>query len=317
MELRHFRYFLAVAEELSFTRAALRLGIAQPPLSQQIRQLEAEVGNLLFQRLARGVALTDAGQRLLLDARDVLERASLSLINARRAAAGELGSLRVGFTGSASFHPFVTGTIRSYRSVYPEVQVELVEAYTANLLQDLRLGRIDAAFIRPAAGETSDLTVLPLFQEEMLVAMPADHRLSRQKRVALAALREEAFILYPRSNGRALYDAIVGACREAGFHPTVGQSAPQMTSTINLVATGIGISIVPASMAQLLTQGVIYKRIQGVGPKADMVLATQAPEQLQSAKNFTDLVQRRLGMTEIDIQDAKPTLRAAARQRRP
>lgn len=294
MELRHIRYFMAVAEEASVTRAALRLGIAQPPLSQQIRQLEREVGAPLFERLSRGVALTEAGRRFLQDARDILERVNQAISNARLAALGELGTIRIGFTSSASFHPFVTGAIRAYRSAYPDVKAELVEDNTAHLLAGLRTARVDVAFLRPADGELAGLPHWPLFQEDMLVALPADHHLARHASVSLESLREELFILYPRANGRAMHDAITGACRAAGFDPKAGQGAPQMTSTINLVATGIGVSIVPASMAQLSAQGVTYKDIEGPAPRATMVLAAQIAEPLRAAQNFHALVLHRL-----------------------
>ena len=272
MELRHFRYFLAVAEERHFTRAALRLGISQPPLSQQIKQFEAEVGAALFHRLPHGVTLTEAGERLLPDARAILRQAGEALDNARRAARGESGIIRIGFTSSASFHPFVTGAIRDYRLAYPEVQLELIEGHTVHLIALFQAERLNAAFIRPVPGETGGLKSHLLFREEMLVALPEDHRLAGCQRVALADLARETFILYPRRNGRALYDDIVGACQAAGFSPRVGQEAPQMGSTVTLVAAGIGISIVPASMMHLAAPGVTYRPIDGDEPRATMSL---------------------------------------------
>jgi DNA-binding transcriptional LysR family regulator len=272
MELRHFRYFLAVAEELHFTRAALRLGISQPPLSQQIKQFETEVGTALFQRLPHGVALTEAGARLLPDARVILRLADEALDSARRAAEGETGIIRIGFTSSASFHPFVTGAIRDYRLAYPDVQLELIEGHTVRLIELFQAEHLNAAFIRPVPGETGGLVSHLLFREEMLVALPADHVLAGRDRVALGDLARETFILYPRRNGRALYDDIVGACQAAGFSPRVGQEAPQMGSTVTLVAAGLGISIVPASMMHLAAPGVTYRPIDGDEPRADMSL---------------------------------------------
>ncbi|HEV2678796.1 MAG TPA: LysR family transcriptional regulator [Aliidongia sp.] len=272
MELRHFRYFLAVAEERHFTRAAQRLGISQPPLSQQIKQFEAELGTALFHRLPHGIALTEAGERLVPDARAILQQAGEALDNARRAARGESGIIRIGFTSSASFHPFVTGAIRDYRLAYPEVQVELIEGNTVHLIAMFQTERLNAAFIRPVPGETGGLDSHLLFHEEMLVALPEDHALARRRRVALADLAQETFILYPRRNGRALYDDIVGACQAAGFSPRVGQEAPQMGSTVTLVAAGMGISIVPASMMHLAAPGVTYRPIEGRAPRATLSL---------------------------------------------
>ena len=272
MELRHFRYFLAVAEELNFTRAAQRLGISQPPLSQQIRQFEAEVGVPLFDRLSHGVSLTEAGARLLPDARALLRLADDALGSARGAAQGETGVIRIGFTSSASFHPFVTGAIRDYRLAYPDVQLELIEGNTVRLVELFQAEQLNAAFIRPVPGETGGLKSHLLFREEMLVALPTDHALATRQRVTLGDLARETFILYPRRNGRALYDDIVGACQAAGFSPRVGQEAPQMGSTVTLVAAGLGISIVPASMMHLAAPGVTYRPIDGAAPRAAMSL---------------------------------------------
>jgi DNA-binding transcriptional LysR family regulator len=293
MDLRHLRYFIAVAEELSFTRAAIRLGLGQPPLSQQIQQLEREVGAPLFDRLPRGVALTAAGQWMLQDAKDILARSEQALLNARRAAGGELGMLRIGFTPSASFNPFVTASIRDYREAFPDVQVDLVEATTVRLLERFQAHRLDVAFIRPAPGETGHLPCHLLQQEEMLVALPVGHRLAGRSSIALEALKGESFILYPRRNGRALYDAIVDACEAAGFSPRVAQEAPQMASTVTLIASGIGISIVPASMGQLLAQGVTYRPLRGRAPRATLSLAYQTEVAREVTSAFTRLVLER------------------------
>jgi len=293
MELRHFRYFLAVAEELHFTRAAVRLGISQPPLSQQIRQFEAEVGTALFHRLPHGVALTEAGERLLPDARTILRLADDALGSARRAAQGETGVIRIGFTSSASFHPFVTGAIRDYRLAYPDVQLELIEGTTVQLIQLFKAERLNAGFIRPVPGETGGLVAHELFREEMLVALPADHVLATRDRVALGDLAHETFILYPRRNGRALYDDIVGACQTAGFSPRVGQEAPQMGSTVTLVAAGLGISIVPASMMHLAAPGVTYRPIDGEAPRAAMSLVHLAALSPAVTQAFVEVVLER------------------------
>jgi DNA-binding transcriptional LysR family regulator len=290
MDLRHLRYFVAVAEELSFTRAARRLGLNQAPLSQQVQQLEREVGAALFQRLPRGVALTEAGQRLLQDAKAILALTNQAVLNARRAASGELGTLRIGFTASASFNPFVTASIRDYREAFPDVRVELMESNTVQLLERFQSRQLDAAFIRPAPGEAGHLPCCLLQREEMLVALPAGHPLAERRLIPLTALQGESFILYPRRNGRALYDAIIDACEAAGFSPHVAQEAPQMASTVTLIASGIGISIVPASMGQLLAQGVTYRRLRGPAPFAELSLVHQTETAQEVTTAFTQLV---------------------------
>jgi len=290
LELRHLRAFLLVAEELNVTRAAARLGIAQPALSLQIARLEDAVGAKLFRRLPRGMATTEAGVRLLADGPRVFETLRSALADAKRAALGELGAVRIGFTSSASFNPFVTEAISDYRTAYPGVQVELMEDATARLLDLARGGRVDAAFLRPAVAETAGLDARRLFHERMVAVLPARHAARDKSAIDIAALRDETFVLYPRANGPAMYDAIVGACRAAGFDPKIGQSAPQMASTINLVAAGIGVSIVPASMAQLAARGVVYKRIRGRAPKADLWLVRPRESGPRAGRNFADLV---------------------------
>jgi len=272
MEIRHLRYFVTTAEELHFTRAAKRLGIAQPPLSQQIQQLEREVGTQLFHRLTRGVELTEAGRAFWQDAKAILDQIDRAKAAAQAVARGERGSVRIGFTSSASFNPFVPAVISAYRQKHPGVELLLGEHTTTVLLEQLREGRLDFAFLRPAMGEAGAMRTRLLFEEEMCVALPARHRLVDAPELPLVALAGESFIMYPRGNGRALYDTIIAGCRNAGFSPQIGQEAPQLASTVNLVAAGIGIAIVPASMRQLQTQGVTYRPIEGAPIKAALSL---------------------------------------------
>ena len=295
LELRHLRYFVAVADELNVTRAAARLNVAQPALSHQIRDLEREVGTPLLHRLGRGVALTPPGEFFAADARAILAAVHAATTRARRAAAGELGSIRIGFVGSASFNPIVTGAIRDYRAAFPGVQVELVEEPTADLIASLRSGRADVAFLRPAPGEGDGLWSRHLLDEPMLVALPVRHPLAGNDRIALADLAAEPFILYPRRNGRALHDAIVFACEAAGFTPLVAQDAPQLTSVVNLVATGIALAIVPASMARLSMEEVRYVAIEGAAPTAPMSLMRPHKPDNPLCDAFVNLVLSRLG----------------------
>jgi DNA-binding transcriptional LysR family regulator len=287
MEFRHFRYFLAAAEELHFTRAAQRLSVAQPALSQQIRQLEEELGTQLFHRLTRGVELTDAGEAFLPFARAALAASEEGISAARRAAKGELGQLRIGFTSSASFNPIVTGAIGRFRETYPDMELELQEQATTVLLQFLREGRIQLAFARPERDETEGLRTTPLPDEALWAAMPINHRLSGQPRVDLALLSAERFIVYPRTNGRRLYDAVIAACGKAGFSPRIVQEAPQLASTVNLVAAGVGVALVPASMRHIHAPGVAYVQLQDPVPLASMALI-QGPDLLMTAsvRNF-------------------------------
>jgi DNA-binding transcriptional LysR family regulator len=289
MELRHLRYFVAVAEELNFTRAARRLGIEQPPLSQQVRQLEREVGTSLFQRLPRGVALTAAGSTFLAEARDILERVRLATGRAQQAARGNLGRIRVGMINSAPFHPFVPRLIREFGQHYPEVALSLEEDITPALAEALREGRVDLAFLRPLLGEAADLLVEPLFDEDMVVALPEGHHLTRLRSLPLAALAQESFVLFPRAVGSGLYDEVISACRRAGFGPQVGHEVRQVTSIANLVAADLGVSLVPASMQQVLSTGVVYRPIEGDAPKARMSLACRRDDPSAVVRNMLEL----------------------------
>jgi DNA-binding transcriptional LysR family regulator len=292
MELRHLRYFVTVAEELNFTRAAKRLSIEQPPLSQQIRHLEQEVGTSLFQRLPRGVALTGAGSAFLLDARDILERVRLATEHAQRVARGNLGRIRVGMINSAPFHAFVPRLIREFGQRYPEVALSLEEDITPALAQAVRDGSVDLAIVRPLLGEAAGLVIETLFDEEMVVALPEGHRLTRLRSLPLTALAQESFVLFPRPVGSGLYDEIISACRRAGFGPQIGHEVRQVTSIANLVAADLGVSLVPASMRQVLSSGVVYRPIEGDAPKARMSLAYRKDDPSATVRNMIELARQ-------------------------
>ncbi|MEQ9198984.1 MAG: LysR family transcriptional regulator, partial [Rhodospirillales bacterium] len=252
MDIRHFRYFLAVAEEGHITRAAERLGIQQPPLSQQIKAMEAELNVQLFRRLPRGVELTEAGRALLPEARAIISGVEEAVAKTKRASRGEEGVLSVGFTSSSPFHPFVPRIIRRYRERFPKVELILEEAGTAEMAEALKAERLDAAFVRSPVADRTGLALYLLLREPMLLAVPQDHRLTAGTRpVALHELAGEPLVLYRRAAGQGLYDAIMEACRSAGFEPLIAQQAPRIVSTLNLVAAGLGVTIAPASLRQL------------------------------------------------------------------
>lgn len=274
IELRRLRYLVAVAEEGHVTRAAERLGMQQPPLTRAIRNLEAELDVLLFHRLPRGMAPTEAGAALVEEARIILARAEGLAEIARRAARGEQGALAVGYTSSAAFHPFLTRQIRAFRRAWPGVRLGLEEDSSLALMQGLREERLDAAFLRSTAGDATGLRLEPLLEEPMLAVVPAERGLEGE--IALADLAAETFILYRRPAGPGLYDAIIAACRAVGFSPQVGQEAPRLPSTLSLVAAGLGVSIVPESMRRMNVEGVNYLRLTDApGLTAPLLLATR------------------------------------------
>lgn len=288
MELRHLRYFVAVAEEGHITRAAERLGIQQPPLSQQIRALEAELDVQLLRRKPRGVELTQAGERLLAEARVILNQVGGAVAAVRQTGRGELGHIGLGFTSSASFHPFVPRTIRRYRDAYPMVALDLEEAGTTELAAALRAQRIDAAFVRSPIDAAAELAVRPILEEAMVVALPRSHPLGRPVApLPLAGLAAETFILYRRPVGPGLHDAIIAACDRAGFSPRIGQEAPRMLSTLSLVAAGLGVALVPRSMSRLQSDGVVYRPLDpAAGLVAPLNLAFRRGETSAAARCF-------------------------------
>jgi DNA-binding transcriptional LysR family regulator len=296
MELRHLRYFVAVAEEGHVTRAAERLGIQQPPLSQQIRSLETELEVQLFRRKPRGMELTQAGEALLVEARVILDRVEHAAAATRRTARGEAGRIGLGFTSSASFHPLVPRVIRAFREAHPLVALSLEEGGTAELVDGMRAERIDAAFVRSPICPAAELTVHSVLEEEMVAALPAGHRLAggaTAARMPLAELAAETFILYRRPLGPGLHDAIIAACQRAGYSPQIGQEAPRMLSTLSLVAAGLGVTLIPASMQRLRVNGVAYRRLDGdAGLIAPLNLAYRRGESAASARRFIALVRR-------------------------
>jgi DNA-binding transcriptional LysR family regulator len=292
MELRHLRYFLAVAEELNFTRAAERLGISQPPLTQQVKALEAELGVALFDRSAYRIELTDAGRIFAAEAARILGDARSAVQAARRAATGATGRVRVGFTESASFNSLVTSTLRSFRSDYPAVEISLEEHPSTELIVALREGRLDTAFVRPPLPAQRGLSLDLLEEEPLVAAVPTGHPLSSHRRVELGALAAETFILYPRAVRPGLADTVIAACEAAGFTPKVGQYAPQLSSTINLVAASLGISIVPDSMRCLQARAVTYLPLSGEPLYALLGIAYRTDEGSSVVHNFIDAARR-------------------------
>ena len=264
MELRHLRYFVTVAEEGHITRAAERLGIQQPPLSKQIRLLEEEIGARLFRRLPRGVVLTDVGQVFFEDVQKLLGDTVRAVARARRTARGEAGRIVVGLTSSATFYPLIQQIIRRFRETAPDVLLELREKASAEQVEALITEELDVGFIRTAVNKEAGLSVYPLIEEPMLAALPEGHHLGRaaDSPLPLTALSDEPFVLYRRATGAGLYDMIIAACNAAGFVPRTEQEAPWVGATLNLVAAGLGVTIVPASFHHMQLDGVVYRRLE-------------------------------------------------------
>ncbi|MET0519302.1 MAG: LysR family transcriptional regulator [Burkholderiaceae bacterium] len=286
MELRHLRYFLAVADERNFTRAAARLGIGQPPLSQQIRDLEQELGARLFERTPQGANLTAAGSALLAEARALVDGAQQARQAVERAVRGQSGRLRVGFTASATFNPVVPGAIRGFRRAYAEVQLVLQEANTMQLIEGLAQSRFDAIFLRPGVSDPEGVRLHRFADEPLKIALPASHRLAGAGRLPLSALARDPFVLFPRAVGVSLHDEILNACRQAGFEPQLNQEAPQIATLVNLVAAELGVALVPAAIARIALDGVRYLDIEPPVPVARLALATRLADDGVLVANF-------------------------------
>ncbi|VVD73723.1 LysR substrate-binding domain-containing protein [Pandoraea soli] len=276
MELRHLQYFIAVAEERHFTRAAARVGIQQPPLSLQIRQLEAELGGPLFVRLPRDVVLTELGEAFLPEARQVLERVERVKRRMQQISRGEAGQIRIGFAGATYFEPRIPAWIRDFRARYPDVQLHPQQSNTASLLTALVDEAVDVAFVRTPFELPPGIVTVPVADEPMVLVLPLGHPMCARERVPLAALARDEFILLPREISPALYDRTIAACESAGFHPKLGQEAPQITSIVPMVAAGFGVSLVPASVSQIRTPGMGFWPIEGDVPLAPISLAYRA-----------------------------------------
>lgn len=298
MELRHLRYFLAVAEELNFTRAARKLNMAQPPLTQQIKALEAEMGVTLFDRTGYRVELTDAGRSFLPQVARILADVRNAVLVAKRAAAGEVGHVRIGFTQSASFNPLVTATFRNFRAAYPEVEMSLEESPSTVLAAALRDGRIDAAFVRPPLRIADGIDLQIVDEEEMVVAVASSHPLAQRADLRIEDLAGETFVLYPRAERPGLADTVIEACERAGFSPKVKQYTPQLSSTINLVAASLGVSIVPRSMRGLQPESVVYKALRDQRLTASLGVAYRSKESSAPVLRFIATVRSASGQAD-------------------
>ena len=288
-DLRQLRYFVAVAEELHFGRAAERVGIAQPPLTQQIQKLEARLGCSLLRR-GRKTVLTEAGAALLEEARRILPQVDRAVEATRRAAHGETGRLRLAAPPSVMLSALPTA-IRKYRVRYPDVQFTLRELATSAIEDALRRGEIDLGFLRETRPELP-LTSKVVIEEAVVVVLPASHVLAARKALTLAALRAEPFVFFPRVLGPAFYDRLVGFCAQAGFSPRVAQEATQWQTVVSFVEAGMGVSLAPACVQRFRWNGVVYRPLRGLKTSvaacwsADAALSTVAAFLQQAQAQF-------------------------------
>jgi DNA-binding transcriptional LysR family regulator len=276
IELRHLRYFVAVAEELHFGRAALRLHLAQPPLSQQIRKLEEILGYPLFLRTSRAVKLTSAGEVFLERARRTLRNVQEDMEEARSVGRGEEGFLRVGFIGSGMLTA-LPAMLGRYRRLYPKVNLQLHESYTSLVIQKLVKGELDAGFLRDA-GQAAGLEIEALFSEPFIAVLPKKHTLAKHKAISAKELRNEPFVFFSPSAGTLAYEKPVSLCEEHGFRPRVVQEAPQWLTIMRLVGAGLGVTIAPACVKQIAAPNVACLSLRRANVESDIELAYRTGE---------------------------------------
>ncbi len=261
MELRHLKYFVAVAEELHFGRAAKRLHIAQPPLSKQIMDLEQELGVKLFDRSRRSIQLTDAGSYFLKEANQLLLQVEQAVETARRIDRGHAGRLVVGFVGSV-IHTFLPEGLRSFRDLYPDVELVLQEIHTAEQIKSLHAKRIDVGFHYPY-GHDSLLASQPIANAPLMAVLPSKHPLADRKSIHIRELAQEPFIANTRSSEPVVRDAFISMCHAAGFSPRIAQEAGQVQTVLGLVASGLGVCLLPDFIKNIKRPGVQYVPLAG------------------------------------------------------
>jgi DNA-binding transcriptional LysR family regulator len=292
MELRHLRYFVALGEELNFTRAAERLHIAQPPLSQQIRQLEDELGVTLLQRNNRPIRLTEAGELFLARARALLASFEDAVADTRRVGRGQAGKLAIGFVGSAMFAG-LPDIISSYREAFPDVELVLDEMLAAEIAEALRRRRIDVGFVRPALLAEAGLAQRLILDEPYVAALPRAHPLASRSDIALAELSDDAFVLYPARPEPSVTGLIVTACQVAGFTPRLAQEVLHLQTAIGLIAAGVGVSLVPEAAARAQTgRGVAYVPLAAPAVMAPLTIAWRDEDVSPAVQRLLDIATR-------------------------
>ena len=294
MELRHLRYFIAVAEELHFGRAAQVLGISQPPLSQQIQALEQEVGARLFERTNRRVELSEAGRLFLAEARLVLAQVDKAADVARRAQLGQLGELKIGFTSSAPFNSSIPQAIFAFRQAFPAVHLALQEMSSKEVAEALVDESVQVGIMRPLPLPES-LVAVELFREPLVAIIRADHPLAvgSEEGLQLSALAAEPFVFFPRSYGSGLYAQLINLARQAGFSPLITQEAGEAMTIIGLVAAGLGVTVLPASYQRMRIDGVVYRTLLDAEANTAVWLVQRRDQHSAMAKAFVELLTTR------------------------
>lgn len=291
MELRHLRYFAAVAEERHFGRAAARLGIAQPPLSKQVHDLEREVGFELFDRSRRPIELTAAGETLLEHARAVLHAVEAGVQEARRAGEGRSGRISVGYPSSLAYSG-LTDVLRAFREQAPDVTIQTQPLPSGEQVEGLLRGDLHVGFVRGPLQEPSLVSEV-VRRERLMLALPPDHPLTGCEQLELVRVSREPFVFFPRARGPAFFDFLMGFCRSSGFSPRIVQEAPQV-DVLSLVAAGFGVSIVPDSVREIRRDDIALRPLLD-SPVSELRLVWHSDNRSPAVARFIDVV-RRIGV---------------------
>jgi len=289
-DIRHLRHFIAVAEEKHFGLAAQRLNMTQPPLSLSIKKLEAELGVLLFNRNTKKVVLTPAGEVFLTGAYETLEKMQALTNDTIRAAQGALGRLKLGFVGSAVYEA-LPETVRQFRNLFPDVELDLKELATVEQIEALSKNEIDVGLLRPPITGGALYHQIDFSSEEMVAVLPKNHPLAQEDKINLSDLKEDGFILFPHNISPNLHALVLLACREAGFTPTIAQTAPQIQTQISLVSAGLGVALVPKCASRISYPEIAFKQLsdptRNIGTQMSIVYRKEEKNVIVSS--FVDL----------------------------
>ncbi|MGL5940744.1 MAG: LysR family transcriptional regulator [Waterburya sp.] len=288
MEFRQLRYFVTVAQELHFGRAAERLQITQPALSKQIRVLETELGIQLFIRTKRTVRLTKAGEVFLLEAQKLLQQAEKAINLAHRTALGEVGRLTIGFTATATY-TVLPELIGRFRLLYPQVEVEMLELSTEAQVTALNRSEIDLGFLHPPIDDRG-LELYPILAEELVAVLPKRHHLAIKHLLSLEDLAQESFILHPRAEGPFLYDEFQKLCRQAEFQPQIVKEVCSHQTRICFVAAGMGITFIPVGLQSSVGQDLVCKPMENLAMKLEFAAAWRSVVNLPVLQEFIKLL---------------------------
>ena len=311
MELRHLRYFVAVAQEGHMTKAAQALGIQQPPLSSQIKDLEQELGFTLFNRHPKGMKLTKAGEAFYTSTLEILSHVELAKVKASRTHLGIEGELIIGVTTSVAAHHLFSNIIKNFRDLYPRVEMKIVENNADELTYQLLLNQLHVALLRLPVVQSVELSSFVLLEESVLLALPKDHfllaKLKKEKKtnISIKDLKDEQFILVRKPGSPGIYENLLMDCKLNGFDPKVVAEVDNMLTNINLVAAGVGVSVVPASMSCFHQHAVVYSPMDGVkNVKAPITMVQHASQATLIVHNFCQVAKKQAQLIQSPVRDA-------------